>query len=196
MPYQRRTTLSERPTERPIGHTTPATLSRLLPVLLATLLAVLSGCSSSPGVKASPHATPSVSVSATPCTSTEPLVCKIRAMSPKEREKARETRVQYHRLLDRMHDTVDAMRAQGKSDEDIARKVVDMRNQAKDITRSGMSPEDVKALEERNIKKYGNPLGPTADQQFARYGSWAEVIEAAMRSNPAIDRELGLKPHQ
>ncbi|UQA96887.1 hypothetical protein [Streptomyces halobius] len=117
-------------------------------------------------------------------------------MSPEERAKARETRIRYHRLIDRMHDSVDTMRAQGRSDEDIARKVVDMRNQAKDITRSGMSPQDVKALEKRNVKKYGNPLGPTADQQFARYGSWGEVIKAAMRSNPAVDRELGLKPHQ
>jgi hypothetical protein len=33
-----------------------------------------------------------------------------------------------------------------------------------------------------------------ADQQYARYGSWAKVIEAATRSNPAVDRELGLEP--
>ncbi|MFF1503325.1 hypothetical protein ACFVZR_26375 [Streptomyces sp. NPDC058316] len=42
--------------------------------------------------------------------------------------------------------------------------------------------------------KYGNPLGPTADQQFAKYGSWAAVIDAATRSNAAVDQELGLEP--
>lgn len=41
------------------------------------------------------------------------------------------------------------------------------------------------------MEKYGNPLGPTADQQFAKYGSWAAVIEAATPSNAAVDQELG-----
>ncbi|EPH39592.1 hypothetical protein ABT390_05595 [Streptomyces aurantiacus] len=43
------------------------------------------------------------------------------------------------------------------------------------------------------MKKYRNPLGPTADQQFAKYGSWAAVIEAATRSSAAVDQELGLE---
>ncbi|GGR90807.1 hypothetical protein GCM10010252_32090 [Streptomyces aureoverticillatus] len=48
-----------------------------------------------------------------------------------------------------------------------------------------------KELEARTMEKYGNPLGPTADQQFAKYGSWAAVIEAATPSNAAVDQELG-----
>ncbi|MEU6019424.1 hypothetical protein ABZ826_37195 [Streptomyces sp. NPDC047515] len=88
------------------------------------------------------------------------------------------------------------MRAEGRSDEEIARVLVAMRNEAKDITRAGMSPEAVKALEARNMAKYGNPLGPTADQQFAKYGSWAAVIDAATRSNAAIDQELGPEPRR
>ncbi|SCF95508.1 hypothetical protein [Streptomyces sp. Ncost-T10-10d] len=79
------------------------------------------------------------------------------------------------------------MRADGRSDEEIARVPVAMRNEAKDITRAGMSPEAVKAPEARDMAKYGNPLGPTTDQQFAKYGSWAAVIDAAPRSNASIE---------
>ncbi|MFJ7494358.1 hypothetical protein ACIQZB_24655 [Streptomyces sp. NPDC097727] len=86
------------------------------------------------------------------------------------------------------------MRADSRSDKGIARVLVAMRNEAKDITCAGMSPEAVKALEARNMAQYGNPLGPTADQRFAKYGSWAAVIDAATHSNAAIDRELGLEP--
>ncbi len=109
------------------------------------------------------------------------------------RAEAREIHIRYHQLLDAMEDVAEEMRADGRSDEEIARRLVDMRNEAKDITRAGMSPEAVKELEARKMKKYGNPLGPTADQQFARYGSWAAVIAAATRSSAAVDREPGLE---
>lgn len=132
----------------------------------------------------------------TPCTSSDPVVCSIREMTPEERAEAREIRIRYHQLLDSMEHVEERMRAEGRSDEDIARVLVAMRNEAKDITRAGMSPEAVKALEARNMAKYGNPLGPTADQQFARYGNWAAVIDAATRSNAAIDQELGLEPRR
>ncbi|GGT67211.1 hypothetical protein GCM10010272_07260 [Streptomyces lateritius] len=48
-------------------------------------------------------------------------------------------------------------------------------------------------LEERNMAKYGNPLGPTADQLHAKYGSWGQVIDASMRTSHAVDRELSLE---
>ncbi|MEU3655905.1 hypothetical protein AB0E67_24445 [Streptomyces sp. NPDC032161] len=59
-----------------------------------------------------------------------------------------------------------------------------------------MSPEAVESLKARDMAKYGNPLGPTADQQFAKYGSWAAVIDAATRSNAAADREPGPEPRR
>ncbi|MFH8476437.1 hypothetical protein [Streptomyces sp. NPDC018000] len=59
-----------------------------------------------------------------------------------------------------------------------------------------MSPEAVQALEARDMAKYGNRLSPTADQQFAKYGSWEAVIDAATRSHAAIDQELGPEPTQ
>ncbi|WP_231626502.1 hypothetical protein [Streptomyces apocyni] len=170
----------------------------LLAVLAAllVLLAALGGALASPATAATTATYgPRAVAAAAPCTSPDPAVCLIREMTPEEREKAREVRIRYHGLLDQMKEVEAEMRARCQSDEEIARVVVRMRNEAKDITRAGMSPEAIEALEQRNIEKYGNPLGPTADQLFAKYGSWAAVIEAAGRSNPAVDRELGLEPH-
>ncbi|OWA21971.1 hypothetical protein [Streptomyces sp. CS057] len=127
------------------------------------------------------------------CTSPEPVVCLIRSETPQQREVARAQRMRYHDLLEDMERTECAMRAEGRSEEDIARALVQMRNDAKDVVRAGMTPEQVAELEARNQKKYGNPLGPTADQLYLKYGSWEMVSEAATRSSAAVDRELGLE---
>lgn len=128
-----------------------------------------------------------------PCPSTDPVVCRIRVLPMDEKVEAQRTRMSYHGLLEDMRRTESAMREAGATDEEIARKLVDMRNQAKEITRAGMSPEEVRVLEERNTAKYGNPLGPTADQLYAKYGSWQKVIEASTRTSSAVDRELALE---
>ncbi|MGW0905179.1 hypothetical protein [Streptomyces sp. NPDC002853] len=182
----------------------PRFLPRLVVLFLLPLLTTLSGTLLAPAhahadalVRYAPYAT-SVQAPHTapeePCTSKDPAVCLIRQMSPEERERAREVRLRYHQLLDTMERVADRMHEEGRSDEEIARVLVDMRNEAKDITRAGMTPEAVEALEQRNMKKYGNPLGPTAGQQFAKYGSWAAVIGAATRTSAAVDRELGIPP--
>ncbi|MHC0434147.1 hypothetical protein ACX6XY_28845 [Streptomyces sp. O3] len=162
---------------------------------LVALVALVGGLVSPVAASAVERSASYAAVRAEPCTSPEPVVCRIREMSPEERAQAREIRIRYHGLIDQMKEVEAEMRAQCRSDEEIARELVRMRNEAKDITRAGMSPEDVEALEQRNIEKYGNPLGPTADQLYAKYGSWQAVIEASTRSNPAVDRELGLEPH-
>ncbi|MEV6954168.1 hypothetical protein [Streptomyces sp. NPDC051183] len=128
-----------------------------------------------------------------PCPSTDPVVCRIRVLPYGEKVEAQRTRMRYHDLLEDMHRTEADMRAAGFSDEEIARELVDMRNQAKEITRAGMTPEEVRILEERNIAKYGNPLGPTADQLYVKYGSWQKVTDASMRTSYAVDRELSLE---
>ncbi|MGW6568488.1 hypothetical protein [Streptomyces sp. NPDC054975] len=127
------------------------------------------------------------------CPSTDPVVCRIRVMPMDEKVEAQRTRMRYHGLLEDMRRTEANMREAGASEEEIARELVDMRNQAKEITRAGMSPEEVRILEERNIAKYGNPLGPTADQLHAKYGSWEKVTDASMRTSYAVDRELSLE---
>ncbi|MFJ6785512.1 hypothetical protein [Streptomyces yangpuensis] len=128
-----------------------------------------------------------------PCPSTDPVVCRIRVLPMDEKVEAQRTRIRYHDLLEAMHRTEADMRAAGASDEEIARELVDMRNQAKEITRAGMTPEEVRILEERNTAKYGNPLGPTADQLYVKYGSWQKVTDASMRTSYAVDRELALE---
>ncbi|MFD7714555.1 hypothetical protein [Streptomyces sp. NPDC059814] len=130
-----------------------------------------------------------------PCTSPEPVVCLIRSETPQEREVARDQRMRYHRLLEDMERKECAMRAEGRSEEDIARTLSRMRNEAKDVVRAGMTPEQVAELEARNQKKYGNPLGPTPDQLYLKYGSWEKVTEAATRSSEVVDHELGLEFH-
>ncbi|MEV0522623.1 hypothetical protein AB0I66_04310 [Streptomyces sp. NPDC050439] len=182
----------------------PRLLPRLVVLFLLPLLTTLSGTLLAPAhahtdalVRHTPSATSLLApppASEEPCASKDPAVCLIRQMSPEERERAREVRLRYHHLLDTMERVADRMHEEGRSDEEIARVLVDMRNDAKDITRAGMTPEAVEALEQRNMKKYGNPLGPTADQQFAKYGSWAAVIKAATRTSAAVDRELGIPP--
>ncbi|MFE7567558.1 hypothetical protein ACFU76_11400 [Streptomyces sp. NPDC057539] len=197
------------PAPAPVTASVPKPPRRRLSVLLlltvlATLSAALFSAPAALAAGAPPHAlratvasmaAPDNAPAFAPCTSKDPVVCRIREMTPEEREQAREVRIQYHHLLDRMRQVADGMRAEGASDEDIARVMVDMRNDAKDITRAGMSPEAIRLLEERNMKKYGNPLGPTADQLYAKYGSWQAVIEASTRTSPEVDRELGLEPH-
>ncbi|MFZ3598555.1 hypothetical protein [Streptomyces sp. BH104] len=126
------------------------------------------------------------------CTSPEPVVCEIRRSTPDERVEQRDIRMRYLDLIGDMDRVRCAMRAEGHTPEGIARHLVDMRNDAKEITRAGMTPEEVRVLEARNLVKYGNPLGPTADQLHAKYGSWEKVADAATRTSRAVDGELGL----
>jgi hypothetical protein len=75
----------------------------------------------------------------------------------------------------------------GLSAEEIARDVVRRRNELKQAFRAEDPADAVALMERRNIAKYGHRLGPTADQQFARYGSWANVIAAACRPSRLSD---------
>ncbi|MBK5995774.1 hypothetical protein ACFV2I_27010 [Streptomyces microflavus] len=160
----------------------------LLTTTAAASSAALESCGS---VITAPLASP---VSADdPCPSTDPVVCRIRVLPMEEKVEAQRTRMRYHGLLEDMHRTEVNMRESGASEEEIARELVDMRNQAKEITRAGMTLEEVRILEDRNMAKYGNPLGPTADQLYAKYGSWEKVTDASMRTSYAVDRELSLE---
>jgi hypothetical protein len=53
-----------------------------------------------------------------------------------------------------------------------------------------LSPADfVKQAEARNVEKYGNPLGPTADQLRAQGKTWEQIIDSAARPD---GKDLGL----
>jgi hypothetical protein len=63
--------------------------------------------------------------------------------------------------------------------------LVDIRNQLK-VQYRALSPADAaKAFEQRNILKYGNPLGPSADQLRAAGKTWEQIIEGAARPGGA-----------
>lgn len=81
------------------------------------------------------------------------------------------------------------MRAGGASSEQIGRKMVAARNDMKVAARELMTPEGRALVEQRNMKQwYHHPVGPTADQMYGHYGTWERVIEAAKRTDPALDR--------
>ena len=181
-------------------------LRRALTLLFAPLLtaaALLAGPAADPAAACPAGACGSVITAplappapeSEPCPSPDPVVCRIRVLPWGEKVEAQQTRMRYHGLLEDMRRTEARMRADGASDEEIARKLVDMRNQAKEITRAGMTPAEVRVLEERNQAKYGNPLGPTADRLYAKYGSWPEVIAASTRTSTAVDEALSLHYH-
>jgi hypothetical protein len=69
----------------------------------------------------------------------------------------------------------------GLDEESVARILVDRRNRLELRFRQGLDDETLGWIEARNEAHYGNAVGPTAEEQFARYGSWKKVIEAASR---------------
>ncbi|MFM9370764.1 hypothetical protein [Streptomyces sp. Da 82-17] len=183
-----------------LSSTTPLRRRVLVPALAALSLFTVAVPAAGTATACPEGACGSISVGAPslappsqePCTSKEQVVCRIREMTPVERLEARQVRVRYHQLLTDMGRRRCALERAGASPETVARELVRMRNEAKDIARAGMTPAQVAALEQRNREKYGNPLGPTADQLYAKHGSWEKVVESAGRTSAAVDGELGL----
>lgn len=95
--------------------------------------------------------------------------------TPAQRRAAYEAAVRDLRAL------ADRLLAAGEHEEFVARRLVAERNAVKAAIRSHDPPSLVALLEARNVAKYGDPVGPTADQLHARYGDWGEVIAAACR---------------
>ena len=91
---------------------------------------------------------------------------------------AREVRVIYNEAVRDMRTVVQA----GGRPRVIAERVVELRNKAKVAARALMNPKEVAILEERNIAKYGNSVGPTLDDLLKHY-SYEEIIEKAFETN-------------
>jgi len=101
---------------------------------------------------------------------------------------------------------IERMQSEVFSKEDIANHVVDARNQQKVAARESMTAEERAGLEERNIEKYGNPIGPKADSMFNKikdsyidkgiYESddqiWDVIIQKSMQKDDVINTLLGL----
>lgn len=78
----------------------------------------------------------------------------------------------------------DSLRAQGKSSEEIARAMHEARRQL-GIKYKDMTPPDIlKRINERNIVKYGDPLGPTIEYFIKQNRTWDQIIETSISPGP------------
>ncbi|MEB2346927.1 MAG: hypothetical protein OZ948_19615, partial [Deltaproteobacteria bacterium] len=82
---------------------------------------------------------------------------------------------------------------QGLDPAAAARWAVDARNALKLESRESLPRVVQWGIEQRNIWKYGNPVGPSADRLLTRPGgSPAAVIESAGRTNSWVNWILGV----
>lgn len=104
---------------------------------------------------------------------------------------ATERRINYHVNNDNISELIIKMKAERCSVEDIAKAANEQRN----LNRLNDYKNDangLKLVKERNLAKYGNENGPTAEFLYNKYGSWETVIEKAMSANPGMDACCGL----
>ena len=79
----------------------------------------------------------------------------------------------------------------GESPEAVARAAIAIRNALKVQFREGLPPAVIFEMERRNLSKYGDMIGPTAEWLLEKYGNWEEVAKAAAR--PAVLRHTMLR---
>ncbi|MBQ7718388.1 MAG: S-layer homology domain-containing protein [Clostridia bacterium] len=106
-------------------------------------------------------------------------------------ESYRQNRIEYLQSYSQMYGILDEMTAEGKSIEEIARKVSGKRNELRLAAYEG-DPEGLETVKAYNLERYGHEDGPTADEMFEKYGSWERVIEKAFSHNPGMDACVGL----
>ncbi|MDM5186240.1 hypothetical protein QUF99_02045 [Bacillus sp. DX4.1] len=116
-------------------------------------------------------------------------------------------RKEYLEQSRKIQEEIDLMVANGASKQEIADKVVEMRNQDKILSRAKMNPEDLAPIEARNMKMYGNKVGPDATWLFKSKKAklkdlklnptddevWDAVINGSMKKDDVLNTLLGLK---
>lgn len=75
----------------------------------------------------------------------------------------------------------DNMRKAGVQPEKIAQTLFDERNMLKQKYLEVTEPALLKKIEQRNIEKYGNKLGPSIEHLRNKGKSWEDIIESAAR---------------
>ena len=115
-------------------------------------------------------------------------------------------RKEYLKASKQLEYDIERMTSKGFSKEDIAKHVVNVRNQQKVTARANMTIEERNGLEARNIKLYGNPIGPDSQWLFNKtkkklikegtYISdenvWSIIIKKSMKKDDVINTLLGL----
>lgn len=102
---------------------------------------------------------------------------------------ARAKRLDYHEGLEEKQAWVEEQRASGVSDEDIARQIVQERNES----RLSYYPEDEQpTIRARNLAKYQNETGPSYEYFISKGKTAQDMINSATRSNPSMDILTGI----
>ncbi|MBO7675837.1 MAG: InlB B-repeat-containing protein, partial [Atopobiaceae bacterium] len=104
---------------------------------------------------------------------------------------ARERREAYLAQDQQLYDEVLALLDKGAGLEEVARAASAKRNELR-LAAYDDDPEGLAVVKARNLEKYGNEEGPTADQLYEKYGSWEAVLDSAVSTNPGMDACCGL----
>jgi hypothetical protein len=87
-----------------------------------------------------------------------------------------------------------AVRAAGQDAETTARQLVDARNALKVKYRALSPPDKVAEFEARKLNKYGNPVGPTADQLHAEGKFWDQMTPLPDQVDKIWDSNMATVP--
>ena len=104
---------------------------------------------------------------------------------------AKKQRTEYHESLKTMYDILNKMTAEGASEEQIARTISAERNRLR-LASYDNDPQGLAEVKKSNLETYGHEDGPTADEMFAKYGSWSTVLQKAFSANMGMDACCGL----
>jgi uncharacterized protein DUF4157 len=106
-------------------------------------------------------------------------------------EDAAALREAYVRGTEAIEAEAELMLRKGGNPAEVANWAVEARNALKAQIRNE-GPRIVKvAAEARNVRKYGNPLGPSAEQLRAAGRSNEEILSRVRRANPGVTRRAG-----
>jgi hypothetical protein len=90
-------------------------------------------------------------------------------------------RAQYEVAVTALGEAASRMLSTGVAEEEVARWIVEQRNELKRSYRGMTPPDIVSTIEAHTLQQYGNVLGPSADQLRAAGRSWAAIIQSASR---------------
>ncbi len=102
-------------------------------------------------------------------------------------------RIEYENKVNGLSKVADDLRSQGKTDEEIARTVSQMRRDLGVQYKDATPPTLREYIYELNESRYnGDPLGPTFDWLMERYDrDYNKIIQASCRPNQDVDTLLG-----
>lgn len=94
---------------------------------------------------------------------------------------ASEARARYEAEVAALHASAQRLLQQGSPPEQVAHWSVAQRNALKQRFRACTPADELARLQAWTQARYGNPLGPSAEQLHAAGKSWQQIIEAAAR---------------